>query len=455
MSDYATPGVYVEEISTLAPSVVQVATAIPAFIGYTEKHEGENPIVKRITSLLDFVEIFGGPPPVTVTLAENSPPEIKLRQSTFADGYESFDTMPDYLLYYALRLYFLNGGGDCFVVSVGAFGADGKVSKTTLADGLTVLEKEDEPTLIVLTDAIGLGGDYLEICQTALSQCHDLADRFAIFDVLQKSDQDAAIGAFRGISSDYLSYGAAYYPYLRTTIPLMTPENRIEVTLVDESKKTLADLGADENASAQYAAIKAELDKVRIVLPPSAAIAGIYARVDRDRGVWKAPANVSVNGVSAPTVKITDKDQKTMNVHESGKSINAIRSFTGRGILVWGARTLFSNSNEWRYVPVRRLFITIEESAQKASKFAVFEPNNATTWLKVKAMIDSYLYGLWSQGAFFGATPEAAYEVNVGVGKTMTQDDVLNGRLIVEIKIAAVRPAEFIVLRFMHLVQPN
>ena len=152
-----------------------------------------------------------------------------------------------------------------------------------------------------------------------------------------------------------------------------------------------------------------------------------------------------------PTRKITDGDQARLNVDETaGKSINAIRAFTGKGTIIWGARTLAGNDNEWKYVSVRRLFNLIEESIKKASDFAVFEPNDATTWLKVKSMIDSYLYGLWQQGAFMGSTPEAAYFVHVGLGTTMTQTDVLEGRMNVEVGVAAVRPAEFIILKFSH-----
>lgn len=203
-----------------------------------------------------------------------------------------------------------------------------------------------------------------------------------------------------------------------------------------------------------YNQVKAFLAKQRVTLPPSGAIAGIYARVDRDRGVWKAPANVAVNSVIDLTRTFTDAQQGALNVDPTGgKSINVIRSFIGRGTLVWGARTLAGNDNEWRYVPVRRLFITIEESTKKASAFSVFEPNDATTWLKVRAMIESYLYGLWERGALAGSRAEAAYFVNVGLGKTMTPQDVLEGRMIVEIGVAAVRPSEFIILRFTHQLQ--
>jgi phage tail sheath protein FI len=203
-----------------------------------------------------------------------------------------------------------------------------------------------------------------------------------------------------------------------------------------------------------YNQVKASLAKQRVTLPPSGAVAGIYARVDRDRGVWKAPANVAVASVIDLTRTFTDAQQGALNVDPTGgKSINVIRSFTGRGTLVWGARTLAGNDNEWRYIPVRRLFISIEESTKRASAFAVFEPNDATTWLKVRAMIESYLYGLWERGALAGSRPEAAYFVNVGLGKTMTPQDVLEGRMIVEIGVAAVRPSEFIILRFTHQLQ--
>ncbi|MFN9244797.1 MAG: phage tail sheath C-terminal domain-containing protein, partial [Cyanobacteriota bacterium] len=133
-----------------------------------------------------------------------------------------------------------------------------------------------------------------------------------------------------------------------------------------------------------------------------------------------------------------------------GKSINVIRSFAGKGPMVWGARTLAGNDNEWRYISVRRLFITVEESVKEATRFAVVEANDISTWLKVKGMIDSYLYTLWERGALRGAKAEEAYFVNVGLGKTMSLDDILNGVLIVEIGLAAVRPAEFIILRFSH-----
>ncbi len=192
------------------------------------------------------------------------------------------------------------------------------------------------------------------------------------------------------------------------------------------------------------------------ILPPSGAMAGIYSRVDNERGVWKAPANVSVTYAKGLLVNITDKLQENLNIDvDAGKSVNAIRAFSGKGVMVWGARTLAGNDNEWRYVPVRRFFNMVEESVKKSTFWAVFEPNDANTWVKVKSMIENYLTLLWRQGALAGAKPEEAFFVEVGLNKTMTFVDILEGRMIVKIGMAAVRPAEFIILEFSHKVQTS
>jgi uncharacterized protein len=196
------------------------------------------------------------------------------------------------------------------------------------------------------------------------------------------------------------------------------------------------------------------LNRDSSILPPSGAIAGIYADVDRKRGVWKAPANVSLNRVLDLNRNIDAKDQSRMNVDTTaGKSVNAIRAFSGRGMMVWGARTLAGNDNEWRYVPVRRFFNMVEESAKNSTYWAVFEPNDANTWVKVKAMIENYLTEKWREGALAGGSPDQAFFVKIGLGLTMTNVDILEGRMIVEIGMAVVRPAEFIILKFSHKMQ--
>lgn len=428
MPTYKTPGVYVEEISTLPPSVAEVATAIPAFIGYTAKGTAGAVEVAEVSTLLEY-ELRFGKSPATAFSADGT------------GAIAAVDALPAALLWYAINLYFKNGGGRCYVVSVD--NVTNALAKDRFEAGLVALEREDEPTLVVMPEIVALSqADFDDLNKQALAHCAKLADRFAILDVRDGEVDDSRTG----YGADNLAYGAAYHPYLATSINHLFDETTVTV---GASNATLASLKSSNTAL--YNAVKKNLAEQRVTLPASPAIAGIYARVDRERGVWKAPANVGVMSVLGPVEQVTHEEQEALNVDAtSGKSINAIRAFAGRGTLVWGARTLAGNDNEWRYVPVRRLFIMIEESAKKASAFAVFEPNDATTWLKVKGMIESYLYGLWEQGALQGAKPDDAYYVNVGLGKTMSPQDVLEGRMIVDIGIAAVRPAEFIVLRFSH-----
>lgn len=186
-------------------------------------------------------------------------------------------------------------------------------------------------------------------------------------------------------------------------------------------------------------------------IPPSGAVAGRYALVDSTRGVWKAPANISIENIHGPVEYISSEQQASLNVDvNAGKSINAIRSFAGRGHLIWGARTLAGNDNEWRYVPVRRFFNMIEESIKKSIAWVVFEPNDASTWAALEAMINNYLMQKWRQGALAGTKPEDAFFVKVGLGETMIEQDIVDGRIIIEIGMAAVRPAEFILMRIQR-----
>ena len=177
--------------------------------------------------------------------------------------------------------------------------------------------------------------------------------------------------------------------------------------------------------------------------------------VDATRGVWKAPANVSLNSVTAATVNISHDDQEDLNVTPQGKSINAIRPFVGEGVLVWGARTLDGNSLDWRYINVRRTMIMLEESLRLASKAYVFEPNTASTWVTIRSMIENFLTGIWKQGGLAGAVPADAFSVHVGLGETMTPVDILEGILRVTVLVAISRPAEFIEITFQQQMQKS
>lgn len=477
LSDLKTPGVYIDEVPKFPPSVAQVETAIPAFFGYTRNTmlNGSSLINRpiRITSMVEYEAVFG------------------IRQETFSAvvntvaGQNVIVTPPAapatfYRLYYSLQMFFANGGGPCYIVSLGS-----DTSPITLANhtaGLAAIAKEDEPTLLVFPDALGLSrANFYQVYQAALAQCNDLKDRFTICDVFnghldytvpggEDVINDALLGFRSLIGNNFLLYGAAYYPQLQTTLNYNYDEGAVTITGTFNGAPAPANSvlrvaapanPADEarsvyhEANQLYHQIRNAITSLPVVLPPSSTIAGVYASVDASRGVWKAPANVSVSFVGRPTVQLDDAQQGNLNLHVTGKSINAIRPFTGKGVLVWGARTLAGNDNEWRYVSVRRFFNMVEESTRKASEAFVFEPNDANTWTKVRAMIENFLILQWRAGALAGAKPEHAFYVKVGLGQTMTAQDILEGRMIVEIGMAVVRPAEFIILRFSHKMQES
>jgi len=186
------------------------------------------------------------------------------------------------------------------------------------------------------------------------------------------------------------------------------------------------------------------------ILPPSGAMAGIYALVDSSVGVFKAPANVSVSSVVGPTVNITSAQQEDLNLPLSGKAVNAIRPFVGKGTLVWGARTLDGNSQDWRYINVRRTMIMLEQSIKFAAEPFVFRPNDANTWVAIRSMISSFLRGQWQAGALVGSSEDEAFQVDCGLGSTMTPQDILDGYMKISVKVAISRPAEFIVITFQQ-----
>ena len=185
------------------------------------------------------------------------------------------------------------------------------------------------------------------------------------------------------------------------------------------------------------------------MLPPSGGIAGVITVKDNEVGPWQAPANTSIVGAANLPIKLSSSQQENLNVDAvSGKSINAIRFFNGLGILIWGARTLDGNSLYWRYLPVRRTVTFLEQSCKLAAQTYVFEPNDKNTWEGVIAMISSFLNGIWKEGGLQGASAADAFSVECGLGSTMTPEDLLQGFMKVNVKVAVVHPAEFIVLTF-------
>ncbi len=522
------PGVYVTEVDAFPPSIVGVETALPAFIGYTERADigGKSMYGKpvKVASLAEFLAVFGGPYQPSFKISEvPAPANAGSVDATIIDraaGTERYyaikhDNAARFNLYGSIKLFYENGGGTCYIVSVGTFtdnGANTVVAKDALLAGIDACKEAEDATMLAIPDAVLLppnsdqkwaqSNDFYDVANAMLAQCNTLKNRIALIDVygtghlngetaLQfQKDLNTVVSAFRaGIEADDLSYGAAYFPFLRTSAfsSIDITYRFFDHTDLKEILKTqcallyqdahkdavdalIAKIDPDHHDApaddAAIATLESELTAVLPVLkqledrlartlgtlPPSAAMAGVMARVDNTKGVWNAPANVSLNSVIAPTIDITNDQQEDLNVPLDGKSICAIRSFPGRGTVPWGARTLDGNSNDWRYIQVRRTLIYIEQSIKNAMMPFVFAANDGKTWATVVSAISNFLQQTWSQGGLMGNTPSQAFSVECGLGSTMTSQDVLEGYLIVQVRVAVTHPAEFIALNFKQKI---
>ncbi|HUA32161.1 MAG TPA: phage tail sheath C-terminal domain-containing protein [Candidatus Binataceae bacterium] len=506
------PGVYIVEKDAFPNSVVEVATAVPAFIGYTEKADDKGKSLKnvpwRISSRAEFLTYFGGSPKATFNVKPIEQPAASAPAQPAARAPEKAFSLGDidyvvtatqkseerFLLYYSMLLFFQNGGGPCYIVSVGTY--DEPITAKKLTDGITLLLKEQEPTMVVIPDAVRLDrAGCQDVQAAALMHCgKDTQSRVVILDIYNgfedwHPNEEDCVTQFRNdIGTNYLDFGAAYFPWLRTSIvadtdpdfdyslvnstdltALLTAE-AVEVAQEPNGKPLRPNVIAEvktltEEYNAQllhktlvesspvFSKLLSEIKRQLNLLPPSAAMAGIYSMVDGTSGVWKAPANVSLNSVIAPTVNISPEQQQDLNVDVQGKSINAIRLFSGEGVLVWGARTLDGNSVDWRYINVRRTMIMLEQSIKLAAKAYAFEPNVSTTWVTIKSMIRNFLIEIWNRGGLAGATPDDAFAVSCGLGETMTADDVVEGILRVTVLVAVTHPGEFIEITFQQQMQ--
>lgn len=508
------PGVYIKELNAFPNSAVQVATAIPVFIGYTQTNTFQGKSLKnkpvQLTSLADYVAFFesgGSPgPQIQYVLTEADPtkvtPDIALNGKSYTIAP---DTSTLFYMYNSVQLFFQNGGSTCYVISIGTY-ADGQPK---LADYMPqgkpsvfdILKGVQDPTMILIPDALlfAAEADYYSLMNQSLQHCSDVQSRMTIMDIwgadkvtdplqflaLQASNADP-ISSFRnGITSPFVNYGACYYPFVNTNVvsannitfanikggfaPYADSDTSTKAAtdITNNVKKILAlpntnatEASAIHNAllatSPNYQNLMKQISLRINCLPVAPAVAGAIAVVDSTQGVWKAPANIGLISVQSPVLNIDDDLQSNMNVDAvTGKSVNAIRPFTGFGVLIWGARTLDGNSQDWRYISVRRTLIMIEQSVKLATRAYVFANNDANTWLNLKSMIENFLTGVWKQGGLAGASPAEAFSVFVGLGSTMTAQDILDGYLDVSVLVAVTHPAEFIEITFQQQLQKS
>jgi phage tail sheath protein FI len=299
--------------------------------------------------------------------------------------------------------YQLTGGNDGKRPGAGEYVGHGEgpdVPKT----GLKALEDVEDISIVAAPGAMfgymnGYKSDAQRIVSSLISHAENLKYRVAVLE----SGEGQGISDVRAMRARYDSKHAAfYYPWVRVLDPITRSE---------------------------------------INLPPSGFVAGIYARNDIDRAVYKAPANEVVRGAIGFETLINKAQQEVLNP----EGVNCFRFFEGRGFRLWGARTI-SSDPEWKYVNVRRYFAYLERSIDRGTQWAVFEPNGEALWANVKETISDFLYNEWKNGALLGADPKSAYFVRCD-RSTMTQNDLDNGRLICKIGVAALKPAEFVIFQ--------
>ncbi|WP_036768606.1 phage tail sheath family protein [Photorhabdus australis] len=430
------PGVYIEEDASLALSVSNSATAVPVFIGkFTPTVVDSAQVCTRISNWLEFTSSFSLAPTVEIIVQSNTEPEPEpeSKSETYYIGTINLSPAVE-----ALRLYFQNGGGACYIYPL-----NDAEDELVLAAIPEVIEQKGDITLLVCPE---IDLDYKTKIYGAVSSLLS-DDKVGYFLIADSNDGESVSGVGNSAKA------AAYYPQLETNLKFSTlPEDKaIRISGYEVDKETGKPTNLDElrtinEGLAQEIDERLLQEKQRaVIIPPSAAIAGIYCQTDNRRGVWKAPANVALTGIGSLLDKVDDARQGDMN----DKGINVIRSFTDRGFMVWGARTCVEAANiSWRYIPVRRLFNSVERDIRQALRAVLFETNSQPTWVRAKAAVDQYLYTLWQKNALMGARPEEAYFVQIGQDITMSEADIKQGKMIMTVGLAAVRPAEFIILQF-------
>ncbi|MFZ6742296.1 phage tail sheath family protein [Undibacterium sp. JH2W] len=505
----ATPGVYVTEVDGFSSAVVAVPTGIPVFLGYTAKDSAKTAstaLPVRISSLAEYIDIFGAAAQIEYDYVSNS-------QAT--PPYLANKAAPAFGLYYGLELFFNNGGGICYVLSLGTYGeviAAGAFNKDDYTNALPIAAGCAEADLLVMPDAVHLGlDDWASVSQLALQSCEQSQHIICLLDVhngylaADGSAQDPITGGtgsggfykIAGLGDEFNKYGVSYYPWLNTNIvslgeidyswisvaslPLLVADLSVEApTLFPPSNSSAPSpklqsylnivnaltQGGDAVAVRQrhqslmavsplYQFCMSNIATSVNLLPPAAAMAGVYARTDHTFGVFQSPANTTIINAISPVVVINDQQQSALNVPLNGLAVNAIRTFPNYGLLVWGARTLAGNSDDWRYINVRRTVMMIEQSIKLALQAYVFQANDSLTWTSVSAAISNFLNALWKEGGLVGSNATDAYSVSVGFGSTMTAQDILDGVMNVMVKVALVHPAEFIVLTFQQQMQTS
>jgi phage tail sheath protein FI len=408
MPQYLSPGVYVEEVKSSIQPIAGVGTSTAGFVGAVADGVAMPAIPGRFRTNVngelvnDANEVLdpGEPPvPLRYTVAPAGEPQLVTSWESFKNMFGDIQA-GNLVLAHAVYGFFNNGGTRCWVTRAGTLTAD------AAGDALDGFAAIDEIALVAVPGAVDAATQ-----QAVVDHCERVGDRFAILDGQRiTSPASWTADAIQGTVNNS-NYAALYFPWIQVYDPV-------------------------SNGS--------------IVVPPSGHVAGIYARVDTERGVHKAPANVGVRGALGVESRLGKSDQDGLNP----AGINVIRDING-AVTVWGARTLGGDANgEWKYVNVRRLFLYLRESIDEGTQWVVFEPNTPALWSKISRNVNAFLTNVWRSGALFGATPAEAFYVRCDAS-TNPPEVRDAGQVITEIGVAVVRPAEFVIFRISQWGGPG
>jgi uncharacterized protein len=399
MPQYLSPGVYVEEVSSGAAPIAGVGTSTAGFIGQVGDEVRMPPLPGKEPDP-DYKR-----PQDHYPVAPAGVPQLVTSWAAFKNAFGDFQVRqngneppPHKILAHAVYGFFNNGGTRCWVTRV-----SDELTPDNVENALTGFEAIDEIAIVAVP-----GAPDAAIQGKVLDHCQNMGDRFAILDGQRTATLTPA--AIRGTvrASDY---AALYFPWLQVYDP---------VTKANDS------------------------------VPPSGHLAGIYARVDGERGVHKAPANEVIRGALGVEQRLSKADQDGLNPD----GINVIRQFNGN-VTVWGARTLGGDANgEWKYINVRRLFLFLRESIDQGTQWVVFEPNTPALWARITRNVTAFLTNVWQAGALFGDTPEQAYYVKCDAETNPPEVRDL-GQVVTEVGVAVVKPAEFVIFRISQWAGPG
>lgn len=445
----------------------------PAFMGYTEKAVGLDGRELRfrptlIQSLADYEELFGKMSPFRFPIYPEDGGSGRGDRVHFELNGKKYwvekGLSPYYLLYPSLKLYFENGGSECWIVSIGEYETLGSLNWPQTSDfeeGLNSLEDilTPHPTLVLAPDLVNLSfEDGSQVKQQMLSRAGRLQDRFVLMDLPldEGTDHKRIINEFyTGIGNQFLSYGAAWYPGVKANVIQgkdCSLDNIDSLAIGAVMTEDLLPGGPDDEPG--YHTVMHALAEQANRLPVSPAMAGLISRIDRTENLQALSGVLGIQGVKAPLIDLDlDATASLFLDTRSWKSVNPLKGGIDPNLVnSMGVRTISARDEVYGFISSRLIMTYVEKAIRDFLVHYAFELNNQQTWKKIETKVDAFLRGLWEDGLLFGDRQTSAWFVNIGLGTSMSEQDLNSGLLRLKIGLALAQPAEYVTAEFIQNV---